>query len=116
REARREASARACPVTDAEFEKYGSEPRPVKLTGIYAEMREDFQAIGEGIRELSAQMDAEDARRERDREEYLRGPAPWEIQAQARAEAQAAAEISWQPGEHRDDGQAEAEADMEAEI
>ena len=59
-------------------------------------------------------MDAEDARREREREEYLRGPAPWEIQAQARAEAQAAAEVSWQPGEHGGDYQAE--ADMEAEI
>jgi hypothetical protein len=103
REARREASARAYPVTDAEIARYGA-----------SEVHQDLQAIGESIRELSAQMDAEDARRERDREEFLRGPAPWEIQAQARAEAQAAAEASWQPGEHGDGHQAE--ADFEAEI
>lgn len=114
RSARREASARAVPVTDAEVARYDSEPQPAELTGIYAEIHEDLQAVTEGIRELSAQMDAEDARRERDREEYLRGPAPWEAQAQARAEAQAAAEATWQPGEHGDDHQAE--ADLEAEI
>ena len=77
-------------------------------------MREDFQAISAGIRELAAQGQEAAARRERDREEWLRGPAPWEAQAQARAEAERAAEASWQPGEHGDDHQAE--ADFEAEI
>jgi hypothetical protein len=114
RQARIEASAGACPVTDAEIEKYGGEPRPVELTGVYAEIHEDLQAIGEGIRELSAQMDAEDARREREREEWLQGPPAWKLQAQAQAEAQTAAEASWQPGERGDDHQAE--TDLEAEI
>jgi hypothetical protein len=94
--------------------QHSQEPEPEPEPDVYAEMHEDLAAIGDGIRELSAQMDAEDARREREREEYLRGPAPWEIQAQARAEAQAAAEVSWQPGEHG--GGHQAEADMEAEI
>ena len=89
-------------------------PEPEPEPDVYAEIHEDLAAIGDGIRELSAHMDAEDARREREREEYLRGPAPWEIQAQARAEAQAAAEASWQPGERGEDHQAE--ADLEAEI
>jgi conjugative relaxase-like TrwC/TraI family protein len=120
REARREASARAMPVTDAEITRYGTgaqaryEAQAAELHGIYAEMAENLQAISEGIRELSGQMDAGDAQRERDLEEYLQGPSPWQVQAQARAEAERAAEASWQPGEHGDDHQAE--ADFEAEI
>jgi hypothetical protein len=74
-----------------------------------AGIREDLQAIGEGIRELSAQMDAEDARRHEAQQEAMLRPAAWQqAEAQAQAEAEAAAEPSGQPGE--------AMADMEAEI
>ena len=101
--AQREAMARARPVTDAEIERYGA-----------SEVHQDLQYIRDGIRELSARMDAEDARREQARQEALAEPSPWQVQAQARAEAQASAEASWQPGE--DEHQAQAEADFEAEI
>jgi len=51
---------------------------------MYAEIHEDLAAIGEGIRELSDLMDAEDARRAEAQQEILSEPAAW----QARAEAQ----------------------------
>jgi hypothetical protein len=72
---------------------------------MYAEISEDLAAIGEGIRELEAQMEAEDAARIEAQQEAMARPAVWQ-QPEIQAEAEAAAEA----------GQAEAGVDMEAEI
>jgi len=92
----------------------GPEPEAGDMAGVYAEIAEDLQHIGQGIDELSARMDAEDARRAGAQREMLSEPAPWQ---QAQAQAQAALEPSWQAGEAvTDAGEAAADMDMEAEI
>ena len=73
---------------------------------MHAEIHEDLQQIGRHIEEMSARMDAEQARRAEMRE-MLYQPAAWQ-QPEVQAEAEPAPERSWQP--------AEAAADMEAEI
>ena len=65
-------------------------------------------AIGEGIRELSARMDAEDARRA-EAQRAMNEPAVWQ-QPEYQAQAEATLEPSWEPGE------AMADMDFEAEI
>ena len=91
-----------------------TEPEPVPEAEAEAEIHEDLAAIGEGIRELSDRMDAEDARRAATQQEMLSEPSPWQ---QAEAQAQAELEPSWQPGEAAaDTSDAVADADMEAEI
>ena len=78
---------------------------------------ERLAAIGEGIRELSDLMDAEDARRAEAQQEILSEPAAWQARAEAQAQAEAAAEASWQPGNAvTDAGQAMDGVDLEAEI
>jgi len=108
-EAEARAGAQAAPEP-------GPEPAPEAgdMAGVYAEIREDLQHIGRGIDELSARMDAEDARRAEAQREMLSEPAPWQ---QAQAQAQASLEPSWQAGEAvTDAGEAAADMDMEAEI
>jgi hypothetical protein len=81
---------------------------------VYAEIHEDLAAIGEGIRELSDRMDAEDARRAEAQQEMLSEPSPWQ---QPEAQAQAGLEPSWQPGDAvAEASEAAADMDMEAEI
>ncbi|HEY1319054.1 MAG TPA: MobF family relaxase [Streptosporangiaceae bacterium] len=89
-----------------------AEPEAGGQAAMYAEIHEDLTAIGEGIRELSARMDAEDARRAEAQQEAMLRPAVWQ-QPEAQAQAEAAAGASWQAGEA---GPAEADMDMEAEI
>ena len=117
REARAEAAARMTPVTDAELEKYGAEPEPEpegpQLTGVYAEIGEDLQHIGRQIDEMSARMDAEDARRAEARQEWL---ARRSAERQAQAQAETALEPSWQPGTAGDRSLPEADYEAEAEI
>jgi hypothetical protein len=74
-----------------------------------AEIYADLAAIGEAIRELSARMDAEDARRAEAQQEAMNEPAVRQ-QPESRAQAEATAEPSWEPGE------AMADMDFEAEI
>ena len=102
--------------------RVGAQPRPQPRSRrpsrirrqVYAEIHEDLAAIGEGIRELSAQMEAEDARRAEAQQEMLSEPSPWQ---QPEAQAQAGLEPSWQPGEAvADASEAAADMDMEAEI
>jgi conjugative relaxase-like TrwC/TraI family protein len=91
-----------------------AEPEAAGQAAMYAEIHEDLAAIGDGIRELAAQMDAEDARRAEARRQMLNEPAAWK---QAEAEAEAALEPSWHAGEAvTDAGEAAADMDMEAEI
>jgi hypothetical protein len=81
---------------------------------VYTEIHEDLAAIGDGIRELSDRMEAEDARRAEAQQEMLNEPSPWQ---QPEAQAQAGLEPSWQPGEAvADTSEAAADMDMEAEI
>ena len=83
-----------------------TEPEPEAAGEVYAEIREDLAAIGKGIGELSAQMEAEDARREQAQQEAMAEPAVWqepEAQAEPETEIEASAD-------------AEADMDMEAEI
>jgi hypothetical protein len=44
----------------------------------YAEIREDLQFISQGIKELSARMDAENARRAAAQQEAMNEPAVWQ--------------------------------------
>jgi len=104
-------------------ELFGQEPRQPEPApeiapegvgkGVYAEIREDLQDISRMIGEASARMDAEDARRAEAQREALSEPAPWQ---QPQVQAEAALEASWQPGEAGYQHQAEADAEMEAEI
>ena len=75
---------------------------------MYAEITEDLAAVDEGIRELSAQMEAEDARREQAQQEAMAEPAVWQ-EPEAQAEPEAEIEASAGTG-------AVADMDMEAEI
>jgi hypothetical protein len=86
------------------------EPEAADTAAMYAEIHEDLAAIGDGIRELSARADEEASRRAEAQQEILNEPSPWQ---QPQAQAEAAAEASWQPGEAVAD---DTEADMEAEI
>jgi len=113
------------PMSEAEFREQldqivrdsqrGREPEPeadpeaAGRAAMYAEIREDLAAIGDGIRELSAQMEAEDTRRAEAQQEAMNEPAVWQ-RAEVQAEAEAAPEPSWRPAE------ATADIDMEAEI
>jgi conjugative relaxase-like TrwC/TraI family protein len=113
------------PMSDAEFQaqldqivrdsQRGPEPEPEPEAGtepeaaMYAEIHEDLAAIGEGIRELSARMDAEASRRAEAQQEAMLRPAVWQ-QPEAQAQAEAAAEPAWQPAE------TQADMDFEAEI
>jgi conjugative relaxase-like TrwC/TraI family protein len=74
-----------------------------------AEIHKDLAAIGEGNRELSARMDAEDARWAEAQQEAMNEPAVWQ-QPESQAQAEATPEPSWEPGE------AMADMDFEAEI
>jgi conjugative relaxase-like TrwC/TraI family protein len=87
----------------------GPEPEADDQAEAYAEIHEDLAAIGKGIRELSARMDAEDARRAEAQQEAMERPAVWQ-----QPQAEAAMEPSWQPGEAAAD--TEADMDMEAEM
>ena len=98
------AEPEAAPAAEPE-----PEPGPeADQAGIYAEIHEDLAAIGEGIRELSARMDAEDARRA-EAQRAMNEPAVWQ-QPEYQAQAEATLEPSWEPGE------AMADMDFEAEI
>jgi len=89
------------------------DPEPEDEAAVYAEIHEDLAAIGEGIRELSARMDAEDARRAEAQREWLEQPAPWH---QPQAQAETALELSWEPGDVLYQHQAEADAEAEMEM
>jgi len=97
----------ACPEPEA-----GPEPEAAPEPDVYAEICEDLAVVGEGIRELSARMDAEDARRAEAQQEAANEPS---ARQQPQAQAEAAVEPSWQPGDAVADA-SEAVADMEAEI
>jgi hypothetical protein len=90
-----------------------AEPAPDDRAAMYAEIHEDLAAVGDGIRELSARMDDEDARRAEARRESLGRPAAWQ---QPQAQAEADLEPSWQAGEVREEAEASAEMDFEAEM
>jgi conjugative relaxase-like TrwC/TraI family protein len=169
RQVRKEASARAYPVTDAEIEKYGpptalepeaepepeaeaaeaqaqerdeikvqrsdaewrldnakrdaeqaaqheaepeAEPEPEpepELTerDVSAEIHDDLAHCSRQIDELSARMEAEDARNAEAHEEILRQPPVWQAQAEPSLEA------SWQP---RNASHYEADTEAEAEL
>ena len=118
------------PLSEAEFqeklgrmvaESEGREyvpPEPATRAGaeaddqmaVYAEIHADLQDIGRMVREASDRMDAEAARRAEAQREILNEPSPWQ---QPQAQAEAAAEASWQPGEAVAN---DADADIEAEI
>src|SRR6185369_2863995 len=72
-----------------------ADPEAADQAAMYAEMHEDLAAVSDGIRELSARMDAEDARRTEAQQEMLNEPSPWQ---QPEAQAQAGLEPAWQPG------------------
>ena len=119
-----EPEPRPEPLPDAEFwaklhqivrdSERGPEPAPEPEPDVYAEIHEDLAAVGDGIRELSDRMDAEDARRAEAQQEMLSEPSPWQ---QPEAQAQAGFEPSWQPGEAAaDTSEAAADMDMEAEL
>jgi hypothetical protein len=112
------------PMSEAEFQEYldqivrdsqrGREPEPeadpeaADQAAMYTEILEDLAAIDEGIRELSAQMEAEDARREQAQQEAMAEPAVWQ---QPEAQAEPEPEIEASAGTD-----AVADMDMEAEI
>ena len=99
------AEPEAAPAAEPE-----PEPGPeADQAEIYTEIHEDLTAIGEGIRELSAQMAAEDARRAEAQQEAMNEPAVWQ-QPEYQAQAEATPEPSWEPSE------AMADMDFEAEI
>jgi hypothetical protein len=99
------AEPEAAPAAEPE-----PEPGPeADQAEIYAEIHEDLAAIGEGNRELSARMDAEDARRAEAQQEAMNEPTVWQ-QLESQAQAEATPEPSWEPGE------AMADMDFEAEI
>ena len=99
------AEPEAAPAAEPE-----PEPGPeADQAEIYAEIHEDLAAIGEGNRELSARMDAEDARRAEAQQEAMNEPTVWQ-QPESQAQAEATPEPSWEPGE------AMADMDFEAEI
>ena len=109
---RKEAAAAAEAGAGRDQQQPGRELQADGQADVYAEIHEDLQQIGRHIDELSAQMDAEDVRRTEAQQEMLNEPVPWH---QPQAQAQAALEPSWQPGEAVAVA-AEAEAGMEAEI
>ena len=91
------AEPEAAPAAEPE-----AEPGPeADQAEIYAEIHEDLAAIGEGIRELSAWMDAEDARRAEAQQEAMNEPAAWQ-QPESQAQAETTPESSWEPGEAMD--------------
>ena len=119
------------PVSEAEFQaqldqivrdsQRGREPEPetdpeaAGRAAMYAEIHEDLAAIGDGIRELAAQVRGGRARRAEaqrgDPEEPARGSRP---RLRRRPGGR---EPSWQAGSADPDaGQAAADIDMEAEI
>jgi conjugative relaxase-like TrwC/TraI family protein len=97
------------PEPEAEAEAGAEAGRETpSLAGVHAEIYEDLQQIGRHIEEMSARMDAEQARRAGMRE-MLYEPAAWQ-QPEVQAEAEAAPERSWRAAE------GQADIDMEAEI
>jgi hypothetical protein len=93
--------------------KAGPEPEAEGQAAVYAEIHEDLQYISRAIGELSARMDAEDARRAEARQEWLARPSSGR---QAQAQAETALEPSWQPGTAGDRSLPEADYEAEAEI
>ena len=120
-----EPEPRPEPLPDAEFWAKlhqivrDSERGPEPVRGrsrepdVYAEIHEDLAAIGDGIRELSDRMDAEDARRAEAQQEMLSEPAAWQ---QPEAQAQAGSSLLATREAVADAGEAAADIDMEAEI
>ena len=119
-----EPEPRPEPLSDAEFRakldqiardsQRGREPEPearaepeaAGSAAMYAEIHEDLEHIGRQIDELSAQMEAEDARRAEAQAEAMNEPAVWqqpEVQAEPEIQTSAAAA-------------AEPDMDLEAEI
>ena len=120
RQARREASARACPVTDAEIVRYGTRPEPEAEPD--AEAGQDRAASVEEIRaELGAlsakvdQMAAQDAARAAERRAEM-AQAGIDEPVVHEPQAEPSLEASWQPGDTHDDYQLQAEQDAEMEI
>jgi conjugative relaxase-like TrwC/TraI family protein len=104
------------PMSEAEFQEKldqivrdsqrDREPEADDSAAMYAEIHDDLQHIGRQIDELSAQMEAEDARRAEAQAEAMNEPAVWqEPEAQAEPEIEAAADADATP-----------DMDMEAEI
>ena len=91
-----------------------ADPGAGDRAAMHAEIHEDLQRIGRQIDELADRGAEADARRAEAQQEILDEPASWR---QAQAQAEAALEPSWRPGEAvADAGEATADIDMEAEM
>ena len=115
REARAEAAARACPVTDAEVARYGAsaEPEPeaeVTYEAALAGLREDLDELGTKVDKF-VQQDAERAaKRAEMTQAAIDEPTVREPQAEPSLEA------SWQPGDTQGQYDAQAASDYEPEM
>ena len=113
RQAEAERMARLTPVTDAEIERYGSEPDPAaERSASLAGLREDIGALGAKVDELAQQEAERAADRAQITQAAIDEPSVREPQVEA------ALEPSWQPGDSQGhyEPQAGQEADTEMEI
>jgi hypothetical protein len=103
--------ARLTPVTDAEIERYGSEPDPAaERSASLAGLREDIGALGAKVDELAQQEAERAADRAQITQAAIDEPSVREPQAEA------ALEPSWQPGDSQDRYEPQADPDAETEM
>jgi hypothetical protein len=111
RQAEAERMARLTPVTDAEIERYGSEPDPAaERSASLAGLREDIGALGAKVDELAQQEAERAADRAQITQAAIDEPSVREPQAEA------ALEPSWQPGDSQDRYEPQADPDAETEM
>jgi conjugative relaxase-like TrwC/TraI family protein len=117
--ARREAAARATPVTEAEVAEYAPERQPeagpedaaeAARAAVFEEISAELDAIGGKIDLMAAQDAEREASRRAEMDRYMNEPVVHEPQAEPSLEA------SWQPGDVRGSYETEASEDAEPEL